>query len=455
MLCAQTPAGSAADRTDDRSDDRTGTRPDNVRVGVLPSFVSTGRRPIAYLVAAVLALVGFLSVVPTAPAYASANELHTLLAQARASYKLPKLTRSSDLDRVAQQWTQVMANKNTLAHNPELAKQIPAGWTVAGENVGYAGSAAQLQQAWMNSAAHRANILDTDYNAVGIGYVKVGTRVWATQVFAKYAKVPSPVGATATTTSVATSARLADLSGDRKSDVVARDSAGRLWVYPGTGRGTLGARKSAGGGWGAFSVWSPGDLTGDGKGDVLARDRSGRLYTYPGNGRSGLLLRRYLGIGWGGYTIATPGDFNGDKKADILARDSGGRLWLYPGNGRGAFGARKQLGTGWQKLGVIVGVGDLTGDAKADVIARDRSGYLWLYRGNGRGSWAAAGQRIGGGWQAFTSISASGDLTGDGRVDVVARDSSGRLWLYPGNGRGGFGARKQIGSGWNVMGQIA
>jgi hypothetical protein len=288
---------------------------------------------------------------------------------------------------------------------------------------------------------------------VGIGYVKVGSRVWATQVFAKYAKVPSPVGTS--TPSVATSARLADQSGDRKSDVVARDSSGRLWVYPGTGRGTLGTRKSAGSGWGAYSVWSPGDLTGDGKGDVLARDRSGRLYTYPGDGRSGLQPRRYIGSGWAGYTIATPGDFNGDKKADILARDSNGRLWLYPGNGRGGFAARKQLGTGWQKFGVIVGVGDLTGDGKADVIARDRTGYLWLYRGNGRGGWAAAGQRIGSGWQAFTSISASGDLNGDRRVDVVARDKSGREWLYPGNGRGGFSARKQIASGWNGMRQIA
>jgi hypothetical protein len=453
MLSARTPTGGTARWTDRRS----GGRPDNVRVGVLPSFLGAGRRPIAYLVAAVLAMVGFLTVVPSTPAHASANELHTLLAQTRASHKVPKLTRSSSLDKVAQQWSQWMATNKSLKHNPSMAKQIPAGWTVAGENVGYAGSAAQVHQAWMNSAGHRSNILDRDYNAVGIGYVKVGTRVWATQVFAKYAKVPNPVGAS--TSKVlpmkVTAARLADLSGDRKSDVVARDSAGRLWVYPGTGRGTLGARKSAGGGWGAYSVWSPGDLTGDGNGDVLARDRSGRLYTYPGDGRSGLQPRRYIGSGWGGYTIATPGDFTGDGRPDIIARDGGGRLWLYPGNGRGAFGARKQIGSGWQKFGVIVGAGDLTGDGKADVIARDRTGYLWLYRGNGQGGWAAAGQRIGGGWQAFTSISASGDLTGDGRVDVVARDRSGRMWLYPGNGRGGFGARKQIGSGWNVMGQIA
>ena len=30
------------------------------------------------------------------------------------------------------------------------------------------------------------------------------------------------------------------------------------------------------------------------------------------------------------------------------------------------------------------------------------------------------------------------DFDGDGNPDVLARDSSGTLWLYPGNGYGGF-----------------
>ncbi|MET4540894.1 hypothetical protein ABIE37_002682, partial [Arthrobacter bambusae] len=31
------------------------------------------------------------------------------------------------------------------------------------------------------------------------------------------------------------------------------------------------------------------------------------------------------------------------------------------------------------------------------------------------------------------------------------RNSAGALWLYPGNGTGGWLAARQIGSGWNVM----
>ncbi|MFB9731976.1 hypothetical protein [Ornithinimicrobium kibberense] len=41
------------------------------------------------------------------------------------------------------------------------------------------------------------------------------------------------------------------------------------------------------------------------------------------------------------------------------------------------------------------------------------------------------------------------DFNGDGVADVMGRDSVGRLWLYPGDGGGGWLGRVQVGSGWN------
>ena len=39
-------------------------------------------------------------------------------------------------------------------------------------------------------------------------------------------------------------------------------------------------------------------------------------------------------------------------------------------------------------------------------------------------------------------ITAPGDYDNDGYGDVIARDNTGTMWLYPGNGSGGFtGAR--------------
>jgi hypothetical protein len=39
-------------------------------------------------------------------------------------------------------------------------------------------------------------------------------------------------------------------------------------------------------------------------------------------------------------------------------------------------------------------------------------------------------------------------VTDDNRNDLVAGDSTGTFWLYPGNGTGGFGARKQLDTGY-------
>jgi len=48
----------------------------------------------------------------------------------------------------------------------------------------------------------------------------------------------------------------------------------------------------------------------------------------------------------------------------------------------------------------------------------------------------------------------SGDFSGDGRSDLLARSGDGKLWMYPGNGTGGFLPRKAVGSGWNIFSTV-
>ncbi len=246
--------------------------------------------------------------------------------------------------------------------------------------------------------------------------------------------------------------KITDFDGDGKSDVLARDSGGVLWLYPGNGSGGWLAARKVGAGWNAMtSIESPGDFNGDGKMDVIARDANGLLWLYPGNGSGGWLAARQIGAGWNGMAaIEAPGDFNGDGKADVIARDNNGVLWLYPGNGSGGWLAARQIGSGWNVMTAIEGPGDFNGDGKVDVLARNSSGVLWLYPGDGSGGWLAARQ-VGSGWNVMTAIEGPGDFNGDGKIDVVARNSSGVLWLYPGDGSGGWLAARQIGSGWNVM----
>jgi serine protease len=95
----------------------------------------------------------------------------------------------------------------------------------------------------------------------------------------------------------------------------------------------------------------------------------------------------------------------------------------------------------------VVGPGDITGDRKADLLARDAAGVLYRYPGNGRGGFGGK-VPVGSGWNSMTTITGRGDYSGDARTDVLSVDTNGALWLYRGNGLGGFSGRTAAGSGW-------
>jgi|GEM_PF-1555736 len=242
-----------------------------------------------------------------------------------------------------------------------------------------------------------------------------------------------------------------DYNSDAATDLLARDTAGTLWLYPGDGKKGWLPRSAVGSGWNGMSlILSAGDFNGDAHPDVLARDSAGDLWLYPGSGQSGWLPRTKVGVGWNAMTaVVTPGDFDGDGKADVLARDSAGDLWLYPGNGSGGWLPRTKIGTGWNQMSTLLGPGEF-GAPGGDVMAKDASGTLWLYEGDGKGGWLP--RKVAGiGWNEMTALATPGDVDSDGLPDVLARDANGNLMLYRGTASGGLRNGLQVGAGWNVM----
>ena len=271
------------------------------------------------------------------------------------------------------------------------------------------------------------------------------------QVLATNAIGPSLYSALSNTVTVET--RLSDFNRDGFTDMVARDTAGVLYLYPGISGGGFAARVTIGVGFTSYTIATPGDVTGDGIADIVARDSAGVLWVYPGTGSSSLGARRQIVTGWSAMTaITSAGDLNGDGHNDLLVRDGSNVLWLYPMTGNAVLGTRVQLATGLANY-LIMGPGDFSGDGFADVLARDTAGALWLYRGTGAGALTARTQ-VSTGWNTATAMLTPGNWNGALGNDLITRESTGtgNLWLYPGNNAGGFGGRTQIGAGgWNSM----
>ncbi|MFG2560546.1 FG-GAP-like repeat-containing protein [Streptomyces sp. NPDC048496] len=240
-----------------------------------------------------------------------------------------------------------------------------------------------------------------------------------------------------------------DMNADRRSDILVRDTAGRLWFLPGDDTGRL----VGSGGWNAFNALTRhGDFSRDGREDVIAREAAtGKLWLYPGTGTGGLGARKLIGSGgWNAMSrIVAFGDLSGDARADLLAVEkSTGKLWLYPGTASGGLGARKLIGSGgWNGMNALVGVGDMNGDGRADLYAREAAtGKLWLYPG--RAGYLGSRVLVGsGGWNAMGSLLGVGDWSGDGRLDLLATSGD---WLvqYQGLGTGGLRAAEKNNASW-------
>uniref|UniRef100_A0AAU2V7E8 FG-GAP-like repeat-containing protein n=1 Tax=Streptomyces sp. NBC_00003 TaxID=2903608 RepID=A0AAU2V7E8_9ACTN len=199
------------------------------------------------------------------------------------------------------------------------------------------------------------------------------------------------------------------------------------------------------------------DYNGDGRGDLLALTPDGTLTTRTGNG-SGDFTPGLSVPGWPTTSRYVPaGDLTNDGNNELLVRDASGQLTRYDGAVNKPFapgGPHLALGAGWNAYDQLTVPGDLTGDGRPDLLARTPSGDLYMYADNGAGAFKDP-VKIGFGWGIYNTVIGAGDLGGDGLGDLLARDASGVLWRYDGNGKGTFGDRVRMGAGWGIYNALA
>ncbi|MFE7774328.1 FG-GAP repeat domain-containing protein [Streptomyces sp. NPDC057445] len=205
-----------------------------------------------------------------------------------------------------------------------------------------------------------------------------------------------------------------------------------------------------------------GDFDGDRCNDLVVRLPGGetRLHTPVCGGLPAPdSAYRRLSRDWSAYdTLVSSGDQNGDGRPDLLARDaSSGNLYLYAHNGTDGFLPRVKVRSAWTGYKRVIGAGDLNGDGIGDVLALDRSDELWRYNGTRSGTLKDRVLVFKDWGRSYKDVIGAGDLDGDGRNDLVSRDTSNRLWLNAGTGTGTFADRVQAGDAtyWNNWASIA
>ncbi|WP_223774493.1 FG-GAP-like repeat-containing protein [Streptomyces sp. 135] len=199
------------------------------------------------------------------------------------------------------------------------------------------------------------------------------------------------------------------------------------------------------------------DFTHDGHADILGKDdTTGKVYLFKGNGDATFQKGVRTFDKWS-YDQTVAGDFDGDGNTDLVA-ESAGKLMLWRGHGNGTFAAPDQMTGGWSSLEQTT-AGDFDNDGVTDLVAMETAGSergtLRLWRGtSSTGNPFAKPKKLTGGWQNYAETT-GGDIDGDGKADLIARNGSGELKLWHSNGdqTGNPFEKPRHLTGWNNFSQ--
>jgi hypothetical protein len=275
-----------------------------------------------------------------------------------------------------------------------------------------------------------------------------------------------------------------DANGDGYSDVIVgapgySSDKGKAYLYAGGSAGLSTTASwvvvgEAASDYFGYSVATAGDVDGDGYLDVIVgadakNSSTGKAYLYSGSASGLSTASSWTAVGedinnYFGCSVATAGDVNRDGYSDVVVGAYGfnsnyGRMYLYWGTSSGLSPTGTWLAPspGVNLFGSsVASAGDINGDGYSDVIVgapgyNTNRGRARLYMGSPAGLMSGTTFAVGEATSNYfgASVSAAGDVNGDGYSDVVVGaygygTNTGKAYLYLGNGEAGGGVSLRL-----------
>src|SRR5262249_15648171 len=236
-----------------------------------------------------------------------------------------------------------------------------------------------------------------------------------------------------------------------KADILLHNANGAYvdWTMNGAAISAAGSLTFNGAPVGLDSSWSvPGiaDFSGDGKADILLHNTNGSYVDWTMNGAAiaGASSLTFNGAPVGldsSWSVPGTADFNGDGKADILLHNTNGAYVDWTMNGS-AIAAANNLTFNGAAVGLdpswpVAGTGDFNGDGKADIVLHNTNGSFVDWTMNGSAITAPQNltfQQIQVALDASWAVAGIGDYNGDGKADILLRNTNGSFVDWTMNG---------------------
>lgn len=139
----------------------------------------------------------------------------------------------------------------------------------------------------------------------------------------------------------------------------------------------------------------------------------------------------------------------GSSWPDFVAKTAAGAIHIVTTEGIAGFSPRVVSSGSWARMSRIAAVGDVTGDRKGDVLARNAKGVTKVFRGDNSGRVSRTGIAPTKAFKGYDLILGAGDFDRDRHNDVIARQrTTSSLMLFRGNGRGGFANPVRLKKRW-------